>query len=81
MAKSTDYHDYVIKSGRFVGEFEDMYRHSSGKPWHQDELAYAIFSDIDLTVLRALRKRYGFTTIGEIGCGLGYVADRMQREI
>ncbi len=33
---STDYHDYVIKDGRLVGQFEEMYVHSAEVPWHQD---------------------------------------------
>ena len=46
MSKSKDYHDYVIKNGDFVGKFEDMYQNSSDIPWHQDETANAIFTDI-----------------------------------
>ncbi len=34
---STDYHDYVIKNGKLIGEFEQMYKNSAGIPWHQDE--------------------------------------------
>ena len=35
-SRSTDYHDYVIKDGRFIGAFEEMYRNCPD-PWHQDE--------------------------------------------
>jgi|TARA_B100000315_G_scaffold178802_1_gene167474 hypothetical protein len=34
--KSDDYHDYVIKDGRLIGEFEQMYKNSRDIPWHQD---------------------------------------------
>lgn len=34
---STDYHDYVIKEGKLIGEFEQMYQKSDGVPWHQNE--------------------------------------------
>ena len=34
--KSDDYRDYVIKDGRLIGEFEQMYKNSRDIPWHQD---------------------------------------------
>jgi hypothetical protein len=37
MNKSTDYHDYVFRDGKLVGEFEEMYLNSATTPWHQDE--------------------------------------------
>jgi hypothetical protein len=36
---SKDYHDYVIKGGVLVREFEQMYQNSTNIPWHQDEQA------------------------------------------
>jgi len=33
---SSDYHDYVIKDGKFVGRFEDMYRNCAD-PWPETE--------------------------------------------
>lgn len=47
MSHSTDYHDYVFRDGKLVGEFEDMYKNSSKVPWHQDEQANWI--DVRLT--------------------------------
>lgn len=54
-----------------------MYKYSSINPWHQDETAYQVFSDIDIAILR----QFKFGSICEIGCGLGYFADRMRREL
>ena len=34
---SKDYHDYVFRDGKLVGEFEAIYQNSEGVPWHQDE--------------------------------------------
>lgn len=31
-----DYHQYWIKDGRFIGDFETMYANCE-MPWHQDE--------------------------------------------
>ena len=36
MSLSGDYHDYVIKDGRFVGRFEEMYR-ACDNPWPETE--------------------------------------------
>ena len=75
---SRDYHDYVIKDGKLIGEFDSMYRHSDGIPWHQDQTAYSIFSDIDLAILNHFRYRLGFRSLLEVGCGLGYFTNRLQ---
>jgi len=34
---SDDYHDYVIKNGKLIGEFDQMYLKSKNIPWHQDK--------------------------------------------
>lgn len=75
------YHDYVIKDGKLIGKFEEMYQVSSEVPWHQDETAFEIFSDIDITVLKYFRRKYGFESVAEVGCGLGYVAERLRTEL
>jgi SAM-dependent methyltransferase len=74
---SRRYQDYVFRDGRFVGAFDDMYRHSSEVPWHQDQTVNAIFSDLAVAILRHHR----VTSLLEVGCGLGYMADRFRREI
>ncbi len=79
--KSADYHDYVIKDGRLVGEFEDMYRHSTEVPWHQDEFAREVFADIDIAVLRRFQQLYQIGSMLEIGCGLGHFTGRLAREV
>ena len=62
------YQDNVIKDGKFVGKFEEMYEQSTEVPWHQDELAYGIFSDLDITILNHMHKRYDF--LNGSGCRL-----------
>ena len=81
MKKSADNHDHIIKDGKFIGEFEVIYQNSSDIPWHQDETANAVFTDIDLTILKHFQKKEGFRTICEICCGMGYVTDRFSREL
>lgn len=76
-ANSTDYHDYVFKDGRLVGEFDAMYRNSNETPWHQDESAFAFFSTMTLTILHSVQ----FSRFLEIGCGLGYFTRRIQESM
>jgi SAM-dependent methyltransferase len=62
---SEDYHDYVIKDGRFIGEFEQMY-HRCSDPWHQDsQWGYA--QDVVLMAVAAGE----YTRVLDIGCGKG----------
>ncbi|MBN2523986.1 MAG: class I SAM-dependent methyltransferase [Bacteroidales bacterium] len=81
MSEGKDYHYYVIKNGNFIGKFEGMYQNSSDIPWPQDETANGIFTDIDLIILKHFQKQEDFQMICEIGCGMGYVADRINREL
>lgn len=74
---STRYQDYVIRDGRFVGQFDSMYRNAAEVPWHQDETVNAIFSDLTVTLL----KRKCVNSLLDVGCGLGYMAERLRCEI
>jgi len=71
------YQDYVIKNGRFIGEFEEMYRNSSQIPWHQDETVNSIFSDMCVVIIRRCMP----ASLLDVGCGLGYMAERLRSEI
>lgn len=66
---SDDYHDYVIRNGKLIGDFESMYRYSREIPWHQDKQD----DWIDVRLTRELLKDLGqFDEIHDLGCGLGY---------
>ncbi|MEN9862352.1 MAG: hypothetical protein RLZZ601_116 [Pseudomonadota bacterium] len=75
---SKDYHDYVFRDGKLVAEFEAMYRHSEGIPWHQDEqknwvdvrLTGEMLSDVGL-----------FDEIYDLGCGLGNYLELMRSRV
>jgi hypothetical protein len=66
---SNNYHDFVIKNGRLIAEFEQMYQKSKDIPWHQDKLGDAI--DVKLAV-ELLKDCSPFDYICDFGCGLGY---------
>jgi SAM-dependent methyltransferase len=69
-----DYHQYVFNNGRLVGDFERMYRESTVVPWRQDESVHSWWSDI---AVRMLEVHAPYETAIEVGCGLGYFADRV----
>lgn len=70
--KSKDYHDYVIKDGKLIGDFESMYQNSEEVPWHQDQ------GGPDQKIALNLLSSYHFDTIIDIGCGLGYYLDQFK---
>ncbi len=75
---SSDYHDYVIRDGKLIGEFEEMYRHSAGVPWHQHEQEEWV--DVRLTV-EMLKDVAPFDEVHDLGCGLGYYLALMRKHV
>lgn len=75
---SPDYHDYVFRDGKLVGEFDAMYRHSATVPWHQDE--QRSWMDVRLT-LELLRDLAPFSEVHDFGCGLGYYLSILQADV
>lgn len=64
--KYPKYQDYVIKDGKLVGEFEQMYRDYEN-PWHQSKEEWASDKAIAIHLMRKL----GVKRVIELGCGLG----------
>jgi len=66
--KSQNYHDYVIKNGKLIADFENMYKNCSN-PWPEDE------RDMDNNCasvrLKQLIKEYGCSKILSLGSGKG----------
>lgn len=75
--KSTDYHDYVIKGGKLIGEFEQMYQNFETIPWHQDEQEN--WMDVELTTVFLKSKWWG--RIVDYGCGTGHYLDILLRNL
>ena len=71
----------MFKDGRLIGEVWSMYKNSDTIPWRQDLTSKAIFTDMDMVILNQMQSRFGFTSIVEIGCGLGYVTERIRQEV
>lgn len=69
---SKDYHDYVFKDGKLIGEFEQMYQNSEVVPWRQDKVKEEWFNKVSLAVIKRALDDQSVHSIHEIGCGLGY---------
>lgn len=75
--KYEKYSDYVIRDGRLVGEFEQMYRDFSD-PWHQmTRERFASEKAVMLNLLDRLQQRFGVRKVVEVGSGLGNLTERI----
>lgn len=77
--KSEDYHDYVIKDGKFIGKFEEMYKNVED-PWlHGNALAPQYDTALSLI------SKYGICSDGgrilDIGCGKGAFTSRLRKTL
>ncbi len=74
MSKKT-YHDYVIKDGNFIGDFESMYK-DCNDPWTQSTQPNKYSRMAGILHL----KNFNIQNVLECGCGLGYYADWIHQE-
>jgi SAM-dependent methyltransferase len=75
--KYTRYQDYVIRDGRFVGEFEQMYR-DFPDPWSESRLEkFASDKAAAINLLGRLKELHGARRVVEIGCGFGHFSQRI----
>ena len=69
MRKSLDFHDYVIKDGKFIGRFEEMYQNFKF-PWNQNVFEYSQPDKlISLYHLKKIQKEKGKINIIELDAG------------
>ena len=67
MTKYKRYQDYVIKDGKLVGEFEEMYQ-DFDDPWNQTTREQ---DALEKLVAIEIIKRREYKRVIELGCGLG----------
>ena len=68
------YQDYVIKDGKFIGKFEEMYQDYED-PWvrsKETEVSYNNKHDTYHTI-----KRFELRNVLEVGCGLGHFTNKL----
>lgn len=75
---SPDYHDYFIKDGRFIGEFEQMYRNVDD-PWSCAGKSHSLYNDLLVALVKHVAPADG--AILEAGCGLGALAARIREAV
>ena len=75
---SSDYHDFVFRDGRLVGEFEQMYAKAVEVPWHQDRDGERLDCRLALAVAATAQSA---RDVLEVGCGLGYFADLLRQTL
>ena len=75
MTKYERYQDYVIKDGKLVGEFEQMYQDFED-PWEQT-LHETNASEKIICV--NLIKRFSLNNIIELGCGFGHLTNQVSK--
>ena len=76
--KSKDYHDYVIKNGKFIGKFEQMYKNIKD-PWFHGN-AESISYDIALYLIDKFGICSKAEKILDIGCGKGAFIHRIKKQ-
>ena len=70
------YQDLVIKDGKFIGEFEELYQ-KFDNPWNQENEIYS--SSISRRAVCHFIERLEINSIIEWGCGLGATSNFIKR--
>jgi SAM-dependent methyltransferase len=74
------YQDYVIKNGKFVGKFEEMYKNFSD-PWNllkTSKIESNLNYDIIFSYCDYLKKKKKLTVL-EIGCGFAHISNQLSK--
>ena len=66
---SKSYHDYVIKDGQLVGDFEGLYR-DVDDPWGQSKFV-GQFDSVRATIVNMCKNLGPNNGVVEVGCGFG----------
>lgn len=75
-SREEKYQDYVIKNGKFVGKFEEMYQKFEN-PWHQLDKTVGLYGyAMTQTTINIRKLKY----VLEVGCGLGVFTDYLTNQ-
>jgi len=73
--EKNSYHDYVIKNGNFIGDFQNMYK-DCDDPWMQSSQPNKYSRSSGVLHLQ----NFDIKSVLECGCGLGYYAEWIYKE-
>jgi trans-aconitate methyltransferase len=76
--KSQDYHDYVIRNGELIGDFDNMYKNCSD-PWPEDEKD--MNNNPASLRLKQLINQHKLSKVLSLGSGKGNHIDWLTRDI
>ncbi len=76
MGNTKSYHEHVIKDGRFIGEFDEMYKEYED-PWHQSSQPNPYSRRCGILHMQ----KFGVRSVIEFGSGLGYYSDMIHKEM
>ena len=73
-----NYHDFVIKDGILIGDFEGLYNNVDD-PWFQSREDHIFDSRREICKLQCQKAKnlYGSNRILEVGCGFGFLTDQI----
>ena len=77
---SQDYRDYVIKDGRFIGEFEQMYRNIDD-PWGTVENVGSLKNNLLLALIAHINSVHQIDRALHAGCALGALTARLKKTL
>ena len=75
-----NYHDFVIKDGFLIGDFEGLYKNIDD-PWFQSREDHIFDSRREICKLQCQKAKnlYGSNRILEVGCGFGFLTDQITK--
>jgi trans-aconitate methyltransferase len=76
--KNQDYHDYVIKDGELIADFDNMYKNCSD-PWPENEMD--MNNNCASLRLKQLITQYNFSKVLSLGSGKGNHLDWLTRNL
>ena len=76
--KNQDYHDYVIKEGELIADFDNMYKNCSN-PWPEDEID--MNNNCASVRLKQLINQYDFSKVLSLGSGKGNHLNWLTRDL